>query len=105
MAHELASNDLHLASTGTQECVAYGGAVAASDGEAALTELLQAIGGRLQQTRRERGLSQAAIARMAGLDRAYLSSIEHGKQNITVKALLRLAASLGTSLESLMRGY
>ena len=68
-----------------------------------LAQLLSVIGSRVREARKDLGLSQTEVARSAGLDRAYLSSIEHGKQNVTVAALLRLANALGTGIDSLLK--
>jgi predicted transcriptional regulator len=68
----------------------------------ALTEMLQAMGSQIQQRRKALGLSQSAVTGLAGLDRAYLSAIEHGKQNVTISALLRLATALNTNIQSLL---
>jgi len=64
--------------------------------------MLQAIGSRIQQKRKALGLSQSAAARLAGLDRAYLSAIENGKQNVTISGLLRIATALNTDIQSLL---
>jgi len=77
---------------------------AGAQDERSLEELLAVVGARARRARHERGLSQREVAEAAGLDRAYLSSIEHGKQNITLGALLRLARALGTGVHQLLAG-
>ncbi len=52
----------------------------------AASDYLCSLGQRVQQLRKERGWSQQALAAKAGLDRAYLSTVEKGKQNITIAA-------------------
>ncbi len=66
------------------------------------SDYLSALGQRVQQLRKERGWSQQALAAKAGLDRAYLSTVEKGKQNITIAAAARIAAALDTSLSALI---
>ena len=44
--------------------------------------------------RRSQGLSQEEFARSAGIDRCYMSSIENGKRQISVKILERIAIAL-----------
>ncbi|MFN8392775.1 MAG: cobalamin-dependent protein [Bdellovibrionota bacterium] len=68
-----------------------------------LEQLLSVIGERLQSRRKALGLSQKELASAVGLDRAYVSSVEGGKQNVTVGALLRLATALELSIEELVR--
>jgi transcriptional regulator with XRE-family HTH domain len=49
---------------------------------------------------RERGeISQEELAFRAGLDRTYLSGIERGRRNPSLKSMQRIAAELGVSLD------
>ncbi len=52
------------------------------------------IGHRIRQRRAEAGLSQAALARQAGISPAYLNLIEHNKRAIGGALVGRLAAAL-----------
>lgn len=63
---------------------------------------LSALGRHVQRLRKERGWSQQELAARAGLDRAYLSTVEKGKQNITIGAAVRIAVALDTSLTALI---
>ena len=65
-------------------------------------DYLAVLGRRVQQLRKERGWSQQELATQAGLDRAYLSTVEKGKQNITIGAAARIAAALDTTLSALI---
>lgn len=65
-------------------------------------DYLAVLGRRVQQLRKERGWSQQELAAQAGLDRAYLSTVEKGKQNITIGAAARIAAALDTTLSALI---
>ena len=49
---------------------------------------------RLRTLRLERGLSQEALAAVAGLDRTYVSSCEAGRRNVTLRTICRLAGAL-----------
>jgi len=53
------------------------------------------IGYQISQKRRECGLTQAELARRAGLPQPNLSNIEKGRQDITVSTLIRIARTLG----------
>ncbi|MCH9051950.1 MAG: helix-turn-helix transcriptional regulator [Proteobacteria bacterium] len=52
--------------------------------------------------REHRGLAQKALADKAGLSQAYVSDIETGKQDGSVKALRALAEALGVGLDDLL---
>lgn len=59
------------------------------------------LGVRVRQLRDEGSLSQEKLAELANIHRTYISSIERGQQNISLTILIRLADSLGVSLEIL----
>ncbi len=67
-----------------------------------VADYLGALGRNVQQLRKKRGWSQQELAAKAGLDRAYLSTVEKGRQNITIGAAARIAAALDTSLCALI---
>src|SRR5262245_40936788 len=58
-------------------------------------ELLRAIGDELRRYRLDAGISQAAVARAAGVSPAHLSTIEAGSAEASLEVLLRLGAVLG----------
>lgn len=54
---------------------------------------------------RERmGITQAELARRAGVDRAFLNGIERGKRSPTVPALVKIAAGLNSTVSLLTTG-
>jgi len=63
----------------------------------------ETIGERLKRLRLERGLSQRELA-APGVSYAYISRIEAGTRQPSVKALRRLASKLGVSADYLERG-
>jgi methanogenic corrinoid protein MtbC1/DNA-binding XRE family transcriptional regulator len=67
-----------------------------------LEDRLKFIGRRISTQRKLLKMSQQDLGTAADLDRAYISSIEHGKQNITLGALLRISEALELSLEELV---
>ncbi|MFQ6116880.1 MAG: response regulator [Candidatus Bipolaricaulia bacterium] len=66
-------------------------------------ELLIAFGKRLRGLRRERRLTQEGLSRKTGLNQSYISDLERGKRNISLKNLYRLARALKVELEELFR--
>lgn len=60
------------------------------------------LGRRVQEVRTGKGWTQQELAEAAGLDRTYISGLEHGKQNPTVGALLRLTRALEIPLDRLV---
>ena len=62
------------------------------------------FGRRLRRLRRDRDLSQEAVAHMAGLDRTYVSGVERGERNLSLVNICRLAGALGVEPSALMEG-
>lgn len=58
---------------------------------------------RLRQIRQSRGLSQEAVADLAGLHRTYVGSVERGERNISIDNMECLAKALGVELSELLR--
>jgi methanogenic corrinoid protein MtbC1/DNA-binding XRE family transcriptional regulator len=65
-------------------------------------DYFQRLGQQVQELRSSKGWTQQQLAEAAGLDRTYISGLEHGKQNPTLGALLRLARALEVPLERLV---
>jgi len=65
--------------------------------------ITQRLGDRVRALRKERGLSQEAFAHRCGLDRTYLSGVERGVRNISLRNIEVLAATLEISLAELFR--
>ncbi|MBI5713964.1 MAG: helix-turn-helix transcriptional regulator [Chloroflexi bacterium] len=59
------------------------------------------FGERLRSLRKERGLSQEALAELSGLDRTYVSGIERGIRNVALRNIEALAKALRVSLADL----
>lgn len=53
--------------------------------------------------RSRRGLSQEALADLAGLHRTYVGSVERGERNISLRSVERLAKALGVEPWELVR--
>jgi len=72
--------------------------------ENALALFLRKLGHSVHEHRKLRGFSQQELANSSDLDRAYISAVEHGKQNISIGAISKLAKALNLSIEELLLG-
>lgn len=57
----------------------------------------------LRRLREERGLSQEALADLAGIDRTYVSSLERQRYSASVDMLDRLASVLQVPVSALLK--
>ena len=67
-----------------------------------LDKTLDAIGSKIRSIRISKGLSQAELAKSSSIDRAFLSSVENGKRNLSISALHKISKSLDVSLNEIM---
>ncbi len=65
--------------------------------------VLKRLGARIRDLRRERGISQEALADAAGIARSYMSGIERGVRNCSVLHLLKIAKALRIDAAHLVR--
>lgn len=65
---------------------------------------LEILGRRIKERRCKKGISQAYLAEMAGLEPSYVSIIERGKKQIGLDKLVAVADALGTTLDDLLIG-
>ena len=68
----------------------------------ATIEMPPKIGRRLTGARLRRGMSQGAVARLAGIAPSYLSRIEHGKIQPTLPTLLRVMQALHAQFDEIV---
>ena len=66
-------------------------------------DLVVILGRNVRRLREEAGLSQEQLAFDAGMKRSYLSDMERGVRNPSVRALGRLAAALKVDPTELLR--
>ena len=62
------------------------------------------LGAGLRAARRARGLSQAELARLAGVSASAISQAERGQRGLSLETLIELSGRLGVSLDELLRG-
>jgi transcriptional regulator with XRE-family HTH domain len=65
-------------------------------------ELREVFAHNLRHFRRQRGLSQEALAAEAGIDRTYISALERGVYSATVDMIEKLAAVLSVAPHMLL---
>ena len=66
-------------------------------------DLVRLLGDNVRRLRTIRGLSQEELAFAADMKRSYLSDLERGTRNPSVRALARLAAPLAVEPAELLR--
>jgi transcriptional regulator with XRE-family HTH domain len=60
------------------------------------------MGGAIRNARKVKGLSQESLAAESGIERAYMSGIERGMQNMSLMTLAKVAKALGISVADLV---
>lgn len=63
---------------------------------------LIAFGERIREIRKSKGLSQEALADLAGVDRSYMGHIERGEKNITLTKIYQIAGALNVPASKLI---
>ena len=63
---------------------------------------LEALGALLREERRAAGLSQRDVAERTGVSDAYLSQVERGRHEPSLRVLTAVASTLGVSLAALL---
>jgi transcriptional regulator with XRE-family HTH domain len=66
-----------------------------------IDQLLTEFGNTLRRLRKAQGFSQEEFAGVCGLDRTYISGLETGKRNPTLKVLFLLAEKLKVKISEL----
>lgn len=66
---------------------------------------LQVIGKNIVRLRKAKKLTQEDLCGMAEIDRSYLSELENGKMNVTIKSLVNISAVLECTLEDLIKNH
>jgi transcriptional regulator with XRE-family HTH domain len=56
----------------------------------------------LRRVRKDKGLSQEALAEIAGIHRTYVGSVERGERNVSIDNMERIALALGVPLPHLL---
>ncbi len=67
-------------------------------------DIRQRLGQRIRHLREGRGYSQRTFSLMIDMDRTYLIAVEHGRRNIAIDNLSKIAEGLDVTLSDLFRG-
>jgi len=62
------------------------------------------LGQKIRKLRKEKGWSQEAFADKCGIQRAHMSLIERGKQNLTLATLENICRNLGVTMSEALKG-
>lgn len=68
----------------------------------ARTNVQQKLGKKIKKLRNDSGLSQEKLGEMTGLDRTYISGIERGVRNPSLKNIEKLAGALKVKASDLL---
>ena len=64
---------------------------------------IQRFAKNMKRLREAKNMSQGDIHRATGIDRAYISNLEAGKQNPTLETIAKIAEALGGSSDQLLK--
>ena len=62
------------------------------------------LGMRIRYLRKQKGLYQEDLALESGINKNYLSDLERGSRNPTIKVMEKISIALGVSLSELFMG-
>jgi transcriptional regulator with XRE-family HTH domain len=67
-------------------------------------DIAEKFGGRVRERRQAIRLTQEALAGKCGLDRTYISGIERGKRNVSLRNIEIIAKAFDVSISELTEG-
>jgi len=67
-----------------------------------MADIQKKFGDKLRELRKQKGLSQEGLALKSGLHRTYISDIERGSRNLSLKNIDKIAKALGLRAKSLL---
>ncbi len=59
------------------------------------------FGERVRELRKEKGLSQEALALACDLDRSYIGGVERGERNVSLVNIHKIASALGVAAKEI----
>lgn len=67
-----------------------------------LDRWLEKLARNLVRLRKSKGMTQTDLAEAASIDRSYIGSVEKGKQNVSLAAVVKIAEALGVAPQDLL---
>lgn len=67
-------------------------------------KILKTIGGNIREIRKEKGLSQEALAFECSMDRTYIGGIERGERNLAALNIVKICATLKVPPHKIFEG-
>jgi len=67
-----------------------------------MADIQKKFGDKLRELRKQQGFSQEDLALKSGLHRTYISDIERGSRNLSLKNIEKIAKALGLATKSLL---
>lgn len=67
-------------------------------------EYLVCFGKKVRELRKQRGLSQEALALLCDLDRSYIGGVERGERNISLINIYKILNALDISINEFFQG-
>lgn len=64
----------------------------------------KALGAKIAEWRRSKGLSQEGFADICGIHRSHMGQVERGESNLTLGTLVTITANLERTLSELFKG-
>lgn len=66
-----------------------------------MVDIQKHFGSKIRSLRKEKGISQEELAFRSGLHRTYISDIERGARNVSLKNIEKIAKALGVKSQIL----
>ncbi|MCX7995998.1 MAG: helix-turn-helix transcriptional regulator [candidate division WOR-3 bacterium] len=67
-----------------------------------MSDIQEKVGKKVKEIRKQKGFSQEELAFRSGLHRTYISDIERGNRNVSVKNIEKIARALGVKPSGLL---
>jgi transcriptional regulator with XRE-family HTH domain len=67
------------------------------------SELQMKFGTGLAAWRKQRGFTQVTLGKAAGLHRTFIADVEHGRRNVSLQSMAKLAGALEISIPDLFQ--
>lgn len=66
-----------------------------------MADIQRRFGQKMKELRKQKNLSQERLASKSGLHRTYVSDVERGSRNVSIKNIEKIAKALGVSIINL----